>query len=58
MPDKKRDDRGKPRKPPGTRPGPRTDDLAFDHIIEAILDAHPERVREHKKARQRKKVCS
>jgi hypothetical protein len=55
--DKKPDDKGnRKRRPPGERPGPRTDDLAFDNIIEAILDAKPEVVREHRSDRQGKRA--
>jgi hypothetical protein len=35
------------------RPGAKATDPTFDTIIEAILDADPEAVREHKQARRK-----
>ena len=37
------------------RPGARATDPTFDAIIEAILDANPEAVRDHQHTRRRRK---
>jgi hypothetical protein len=36
------------------RPGAKTTEPTFEAIIDAILDANPEAVREHKETRQKK----
>ena len=59
MSDKERKPKGKPEpKPAGTRPGARADDLAFEHIIEAILDADPEALQANRGAREKRKARS
>jgi hypothetical protein len=52
MPDKKRDDKGKPQRTRANKPDAHSAEIAFDEIIDAILGADPEAVRKHR-ARQR-----
>jgi hypothetical protein len=54
MPDKDEKVAKRPAPQKGKRPGPATDDLAFGDIIDAILDADPEAVREHRQKRRKR----
>jgi len=53
--EKKKTDRGQTAKRPAEKPGHETAVAPFDDIIDAILDANTEAVREHQEQRRRKK---
>jgi hypothetical protein len=50
----KKKDRGSTPERPEPAPGPETAEVAFDDIIDAILDADPEAVRRQRKGTNRK----
>jgi hypothetical protein len=53
--DDKKKDRGQTAKRPAEKPGHETAVAPFDDIIDAILDADPEAVREHQIQRRNKR---
>jgi len=56
VPAKKPDDKGKPKRAAPAKHDAHTAEVAFDEVIDAILGADPDAVREHQANRRKRKA--